>query len=135
MKTIAIDFDGVIHKYSKGWQDGTCYDEPMEGAEEFLRDLMKYPGVSVFIFSTRSPWQIRRWLIEKMPLTFGPMAADCLHVYLGWDVKIIPFWKKFWNNKDVLGITKRKLPAIAYIDDRAVKFDGDWKKVLNEISK
>ena len=30
MKTIAVDFDGVIHKYSKGWQGGEIYDEPVE---------------------------------------------------------------------------------------------------------
>lgn len=132
MRTIAIDFDGVIHKYSKGWHDGTCYDEPMEGAENFLHKLMKSEEYTVFIFSTRSPRQIKRWLIEKMPYTFGPMAEDCGYMwrgYAGWQVKVIPFWVKFWNKKDVLGITKRKLPAVAYIDDRAVKFNGNFDEI------
>ena len=33
---IAIDFDGVIHKSSKGFFDGTVYDKPMEGVKEAL---------------------------------------------------------------------------------------------------
>lgn len=136
MKTIAIDFDGVIHKYSKGWHDGTCYDEPIDGAEKFLHDLMKSDDYNVFIFSTRSPRQIKNWLIEKMPDNFGPMAEDCGFMwrgYSGWEVKVIPFWIKFWNKKDVLGITKRKLPAVAYIDDRAVKFNGNWEEITKQI--
>lgn len=52
MPTVAIDFDGVIHRYSKGWQDGTIYDEPMPGAKEFLRYLLK-DGWDVVIWSTR----------------------------------------------------------------------------------
>lgn len=136
MKTIAIDFDGVIHKYSKGWHDGTCYDEPTEGAEIFLRDLMKYKGVSVFILSTRSPKQIEKWLIKHMPFTFGPLAEDCSQINggNGWGIRKIPFWVKFWDNPDVIGITQKKLPAVVYIDDRAIRFTGSWKDVLDKFS-
>ena len=28
---LGLDFDGVIHKNSKGFHDGTIYDEPLEG--------------------------------------------------------------------------------------------------------
>ena len=37
--TIAIDFDGVIHKNSKGFHDGTIYDEPIEGVKKGLEYL------------------------------------------------------------------------------------------------
>lgn len=131
MKTIAIDFDGVIHKYSSGWQDGTIYDEPIDGSLEAIRDLLKQ-GYSVFIFSTRSPRQIKRWLDDKYPF-FGNMTYDLSHG--GYLTKVIPFWKKFWNEKEVLGITKRKLPAHIYVDDRAYKFEGDWKKTLDDLIK
>lgn len=138
MKTIAIDFDGVIHKYSKGWQDGVIYDEPIKGAEEFLRNVLIDENFTIFIFSTRNARQIKKWLIAKMPFTFGPMAVDCGMMncgQVGWDVKIIPFWTKFWNKTDAIGITNRKLPAIVYIDDRAVKFEGgNWDVILNLIS-
>lgn len=123
MRTVAIDFDGVIHKYSRGWDDGSIYDKENEGAFEYIRDLMRN-GYSVFIFSTRSPRQIKRWLDDKLWF-YSPMFAedhyDREFIY-GYNSEIIPFWKKFWDKKNVLGITKRKLPAVAYIDDRAVPF-------------
>ena len=37
-KTIVFDFDGVIHKYSKGWQDGSIYDEPVEGIKDLINE-------------------------------------------------------------------------------------------------
>jgi hypothetical protein len=132
MKTLAVDFDGVIHKYRNGWADGSIYDEPFEGAEEFLREKLSSGEWAVFIHSTRNPRQIRNWLIKKMPNTFGAMAVDCGQLWCGQDgfeVKIIPFWTKFWNRNDAIGISRRKLPAIAYIDDRAIRFNGDWKEI------
>ena len=39
VKNISIDFDGVIHDWNKGWHDGTCYGEPIEGALEAVKLL------------------------------------------------------------------------------------------------
>ena len=49
--------------------------------------------------------------------------------------QIIPFWVKFWNKRNVLGITKRKLPAMVYVDDRALSFKGDWNETYADILK
>lgn len=51
--TVAVDFDGVIHAYTKGWQNGEIYDPPMPGAFEALDQLMAtHP---VFIHTSRTP--------------------------------------------------------------------------------
>jgi hypothetical protein len=61
MPRLLIDFDGVIHQYSRGWADGTAYDPPMDGAREALQRLTEQ-GYEVVIFSTRPADQIRTWL-------------------------------------------------------------------------
>ncbi len=138
MQTIAIDFDGVIHKYSKGWQDGSCYDDEVDGVFEVIKELMK--EYTVFIFSTRSPRQIKKWLrpriMESDYMVSGPGNDPQEYIWskYGFTCRVIPFWVKFWNKKNVLGITKRKLPAMVYIDDRAMRFDGNWPEVISQLT-
>lgn len=111
--TVAIDFDGVIHRYSRGWHDGTCYDKPMDGAKRGLSYLLeKY---YVFIHSTRNPEQIQDWMAQHFQFI----------------TRIIPVDTKspFWNVDGVIGITQKKLAAGVYIDDRSVKFN-DWNPEL-----
>lgn len=136
--TIAIDFDGVIHAYTQGWKDGSCYDKPVKGVFEAIKTLMD-SGYSVFVFSTRKPKQIKRWIKEwayESDYIHNGMGGDpedfCYPKY-GWTVEVIPFWKKFWNKKNVLGITRRKLPAHVYVDDRALNFMGNWNKTIQDI--
>lgn len=98
---LLIDFDGVIHAYSKGWADGTAYDRPMPDAKNALARLTKQ-GYEVVIFSTRRMEQIRDWL-------------------------------KRWDFPDYR-ITNIKEPAVAMIDDRAIRF-LDWLQVMTDITK
>lgn len=108
MKTISIDFDGVIHKYSKGYGDGKIYDPPVPGANEFLTKHFK-AGNPQFILSTRNPDDIVTWMSEQFPhLVFVR----------------VPDLTVFWNRKNVIGVTNRKLAAHIYIDDRGFKFEG-----------
>jgi hypothetical protein len=112
--TIAVDFDGVIHAYSKGWQDGTIYDEPLPGALTSLRVLMQH--AAVFIHTSRQAEQVVTWLVERgMPCRIG-------------------FDGEFWNERGLLLVTNRKLPAAAYIDDRAIRFTN-WFGALSEVEE
>lgn len=123
--TISIDFDGVIHQYSKGWQNGEIYDRPIIGAARFIYDCMFEKNWSVFILSTRDAKQIEKWcratLFQNKDLPF--------------EITIIPndVEKPFWNKKKNLGITNRKLAAHIYIDDRAYKFTGKFDNLLTEL--
>lgn len=136
-QTIAIDFDGVIHKYSKGWQDGKCYDDEIAGVFEAIERLMQV--YTVFIFSTRKPKQIKRWLQERiMEHGFGDNPYDPQEwssPKYSYTCQTIPFWVKFWNKRNVIGITKRKLPAMVYVDDRALCFRGDWEETILDINR
>lgn len=111
--TLAIDFDGVIHGYSRGWHDGTIYDPPLPGALDGLRVLMERNAV--FVFTTRDVGQVAEWLINQ---GFG-----CRTGYDG----------PFWNERGVLLVTNRKLAATAYLDDRAVRFEN-WDQALTALA-
>jgi len=50
--SICVDFDGVIHRYSRGWFGGSIYDPPVEGAREGLKHLTS-KGFEIIIFTTR----------------------------------------------------------------------------------
>ena len=120
-KAIAIDFDGVIHKYSKGWYDGTIYDEPVEGSHEALMELKQQ--FNVFIHTTRNIEDVVNWMNSKF-WGEGEKGFNTIPMYEGY---------KFWNGNFFgdIAVSNRKLPAVAYIDDRAIRFTN-WKKIIEE---
>lgn len=97
-KSVAVDFDGVIHSYVSGWEGADVIsDAPVPGAIDFLNELAEH--FTVVIFTTRAahegaPEAISDWLTEH---GFSP---------------------------DSYTITATKGPAIFYLDDRAWRFRG-----------
>lgn len=102
--TIVFDFDGVIHRYSKGWYDGSIYDVPTKGIQELLRILK--PLYKIVVLSTRCS---------------SPKGMKDIKAYL----------RKYDIYVDE--VTAEKVPAIAYVDDRAINFNGNCNKLLNDI--
>jgi phosphoglycolate phosphatase-like HAD superfamily hydrolase len=62
---LSVDFDGVIHQYSRGWDGGKIYDPPMPGAVEGIARL-ESRGYIVVVFTARDgPYDnIKAWLKE-----------------------------------------------------------------------
>lgn len=122
--TLAVDFDGVIHSYEHGWRDGSIYGDFLPGAMPALLDLMN--RYAVFIHTTRNPKQVARW-IER---TSGH-NLDCV-TYTGLPTTWQLWRTGFWNVQGVLLVTRRKLPAVAYIDDRGIRFEN-WDQALADL--
>ena len=119
MGTVSIDFDGVIHSYEKGWHDGTIYGEPLPGAFDGIHALMTVH--SVVITTCRHPEQVSDWLFDRRLMinqTWEPPGEVICD---------------FWNERDRILITNRKLPSVVYLDDRAVRF-YNWKQAIAEMS-
>lgn len=107
-KTVVFDFDGVIHSYTSGWQGvDVIPDEPVEGIENALKEIHE-AGYEVVIVSTRCTDFVGEEAIIKWLVKYG----------------LICYVDK---------VCKEKPPAIVYIDDRAICFDGRPEKLLPKI--
>jgi hypothetical protein len=105
--TLILDCDGVINPYSRGWQGGEHYEERVTpGFWEWL-ELVR-PHFECVIHSSR--------FAEP-----GGMAAtlswlkECYRREHGAEARL-PYIK----------FSATKPPAWLTIDDRCVRFDGDW---------
>lgn len=104
-KNIVFDFDGVIHKYSKGWQDGSIYDSPVPGIWAIINKLRDC-GYRVVVVSTRCQTQDGIEAIQKWLSSYGIIVDD---------------------------VCATKPPAMVYIDDRAICFDGNVDNLFDSI--
>ena len=111
---VGIDFDKVIHKCSKGYYDGTIYDDPVEGAYEALEKLSQDYTVIVYTCKAKPD----RGLIN------GKTGTE-----LVWE------WLKEHNMAQFVSkVTAEKPRARFYIDDKAIRFT-DWDSAFKMIEE
>ena len=109
---IAVDFDGVIHKSSKGFYDGTIYDEPVEGTKKGLEYLSKSYKLVVYTCKANPD---------------RPLINEKTGTELIWE-----WMEKYDLSKYVSDIVYGKPNAKYYIDDKAICFI-DWNQILKVV--
>lgn len=104
-QTVVFDFDGVIHSYISGWQGSSVIpDPPVPGIAEAIQEIRKHYIVAVVSTRCATPEGIEA-------------VNDWLSKY----------------RIEVDAVLKEKPPAIVYIDDRAICFDGNPSTLLSKI--
>jgi len=105
---ICVDFDGVIHSYENGWQDGEIYGTVVPGFFEWYLEAAKHFDIRIYSSRSRYPAMreaMGKWLMDQC----GAWAAD--------------------REKSMMAaftFAHEKPPAFVTIDDRAICFKGDW---------
>ena len=112
-KNIAIDFDGVIHNFDRGWYDGTCYGKPISGSLEAIKELSN--TFNVIIFTSKA--------LPDRPLVNNKTGKQL----------VVEWLQKYNIYKYIFEVTYLKPRAEYYIDDKAIHFEGDWNSILNKI--
>jgi hypothetical protein len=107
--TLCIDFDGVIHSYDRGWQDGVIYGELVPGFFDWVERARHMFKLVVYSSRSKDPEKLEAmkvWLATQYRLWADPGRAS----YGGPEVEF----------------AHEKPAAFLTIDDRAVLFKGDW---------
>lgn len=110
--TLCIDFDGVIHSYEKGWQDGVIYGDVVPGFFEWAAKARHH--FQLVIYSSRSKDMNQRMAMEA---------------WLAYQHK--KWVSTEWNGGETVRLdhfefAHEKPPAWLTIDDRCVPFHGNW---------
>lgn len=104
---VCVDFDGTIAP----WGDLFGFPEPLPGAKAFL-DGLREKGFTIVIFTSR--------------------LSTVWHNHEGRDpargiFEQIEYLRKYFEKYDLPAdsVTAEKIPAVAYIDDKAIEF-ASW---------
>lgn len=113
--TICVDFDGTIFQ----WGDIHAETPPFSGCIEVMW-MFKEAGYRIVIFTSRmSPswWRSEGWDFKEAEEREHAWVRNRLNEYnIPWD-----------------RITAEKVPAEYYVDDKALRFSGDWAEIAEYV--
>lgn len=106
-QTVVFDFDGVIHSYISGWKGiDNIPDPPVSGAADGI-SAIRNAGYEVAVVSTRCAEQLGIDAVKSWLDKYGIVVDR---------------------------ICKEKPPAVVYVDDRAICFDGEFSSLLEKVA-
>ena len=109
---ICVDFDGVIHDYKEGWQDGVIYGKVVGGFFEWY-------------FSVRELFDIQIYSSRSKDVKMREVMKEWLQAeYEAWLVIMPP--DSEYPRIFPATYAHEKPPAYLTIDDRAIRFNGNW---------
>ena len=111
---LGLDFDGVIHKNSKGFHDGTIYDEPIDGALSSIKMLNETLGYDLVIYTCKAN--------PDRPLVNGKTGIELVWGWL----------EKHGVKDNIKDVTYIKPNAVAYVDDKGITFNN-WDDCIKDI--
>jgi len=117
---LCLDFDGVCHSYTSGWQGADVIsDPPVSGLFEFLEEAKEHFDIQVF--SSRSNQAggkeaMWKWFCAHYTIYIFHKRPDLMNGYSGFE----PSWITFPTEKPAAFLT---------IDDRAMPFNGIFPPV------
>lgn len=117
-KILCLDFDGVCHSYTSGWQGANVIpDPPVPDMWEFLTDVSHH--FEIHIFSSRSGQPngivaMKKWFAENFVIHNKAIGNK------------MTFGDAYIAIEDWLHFPEDKPAAFVGIDDRVITFTGHW---------
>jgi hypothetical protein len=113
--TICLDFDGVVHQYKSPWQGATVIpDDVTPGFFEWADAAAEHFKLAIYSARSKEPGgreAMMMWLHEQRQKWRAAGGKSVATWPVGFD------------------FPTGKPQAVIYIDDRALRFDGDWTAI------
>lgn len=123
---LCIDFDGVVHSYASGWKGvDVILDPVVPGFFEWTRMASQFFELCIYSSRSKEPAgrkAMSRWLVDRFFEAYpGGSTKDSSSTPEGTITFMFPD-----GEHSELTISHSKPAAFLTIDDRAIRFEGNW---------